>query len=360
MNGLVYSASLMAAFLGGVLALFAPCCVVTLLPNFVGASVRRGVRALPSTALWFSAGLSVILLPIVLGVGALGHVIGRFHAVVFMTVGTFLMLLGAYILTGKRWTLPLPMPTLAKTRGDGAGSTFFLGIASGVASSCCAPVVAGVVAMSALSGSWIGALGLGLSYIFGMVFPLLIFAIAAVRRGERTRSAPRMVTVLGRKLVWTDALSGSMFLVFGGVTFLLGISGKESITPGPLASWDRWATTKVADVAVSLGRWPILLQAAFILSLAAVVVIPLWRIVKGNGEAGGPRGATSEPTRVRPSRERDPVCGMVVIVRPDSLSALWNGQTYHFCASACRDRFVDAPASFMSEPRSPAGADRGG
>lgn len=355
MNGLVYSASLIAAFLGGVLALFAPCCIVTLLPNFVGASVRRGVKALPSTALWFSAGLSIVLLPIVLGVGALGHAIGRYHAAVFMTVGTFLMLLGAYILTGKRWTLPLPMPSVARRGGDGAGSTFFLGVASGVASSCCAPVVAGVVAMSALSGSWVGALGLGLSYIFGMVFPLLLFAIAAVRRGERRRTAPRRVTVLGRSLGWTDALSGTMFVVFGGVTFLLGISGEESVTPGPLASWDRWVTTKVADLAVVLGKLPTLLQAAFILSLVVFVAVPLWRIVRGADREDGSQESTNADTaRVRPSRERDPVCGMVVIVRPGSLSAPWDGQTYHFCASACRDRFVDEPELFVPVLSSPA------
>lgn len=355
MNGLVYSASLMAAFLGGVLALFAPCCIVTLLPNFVGASVRRGVKALPSTALWFSAGLSIVLLPIVLGIGALGHAIGHYHAVVFMTVGTFLMVLGAYILTGKRWTLPLPMPALARKGADGVRSTFFLGVASGVASSCCAPVVAGVVAMSALSGSWVGALGLGLSYIFGMVFPLLLFAIAAVRRGERTRTGPRRVTVLGRSLVWTDALSGTMFLVFGGVTFLLGISGKESVTPGPLATWDRWLTAKVADWAVALGKLPVLLQAALILSLVVFVAIPLWRVVRGAERGDGPRGRRDADTsRIRPSRERDPVCGMVVIVRPDSLSAPWDGQTYHFCASVCRDRFVDAPELFVPIVGSPA------
>ncbi len=68
-NALVYSSSLVAAFLGGILALFAPCCVVSLLPTFVAVAVERGRRRLPTTALIFSAGVATVLLPIVLGVG---------------------------------------------------------------------------------------------------------------------------------------------------------------------------------------------------------------------------------------------------------------------------------------------------
>ena len=47
MNALVYTSSLAAAFLGGILALFAPCCVVSLLPTFVGTAAARGRSACP-------------------------------------------------------------------------------------------------------------------------------------------------------------------------------------------------------------------------------------------------------------------------------------------------------------------------
>jgi cytochrome c biogenesis protein CcdA/YHS domain-containing protein len=341
MNGLVYSASLTAAFLGGVLALFAPCCVVTLLPNFVGASLRRGLRGLPGTTLLFSAGLSVVLLPIVLGTGAIGHVIGRYHALVFMTLGVFLISLGAYVLTGRRWTLPIPTPRWTARSKNGEASTFFLGVGSGIASSCCAPVVAGVVAMSTLSGSWIGGLGLGLSYVFGMVFPLMLFAIAAARRGERRQTAPRHVTIFGRDLVWTDAVSGLMFVVFGGVTFLLGVSGQESVTPGPLAAWDRWMTARFADLAMWLGKMPLALQAALLIGLALSVALPLRRVMHAS------KGKVRRPPRPRIERRRDPVCGMAVTVGDGTPSADWRGSIYHFCASTCRDEFVDDPGRFV-------------
>src|SRR2546421_10514601 len=66
MNALVYSSSLVAAFLGGILALFAPCCVVSLLPTFVATAVERGRRRLPTTALIFSAGVAAGRLPLLL------------------------------------------------------------------------------------------------------------------------------------------------------------------------------------------------------------------------------------------------------------------------------------------------------
>jgi len=354
-NGLVYSASLVAAFLGGILALFAPCCIVTLVPNFVGASLRRGLRALPTTALLFSAGLSIVLLPIVLGVGALGQSIRRFHGPVFVVVGVFLLLLGIYVLSGRRWMLPLQMPRLRRAGAGGGTSTFFLGVASGVASSCCAPVVAGVVAMSALNGTVAGSLGLGLAYVFGMIFPLLLFALGAARRGERTARArtPRRIRIAGRSVVWSDAVSGVMFALVGVVTFLLGVSGRESFTPGPLAAWDRWITAKFGDVAVFLGGAPVIVQAAMLLAVAAAVAFPLWRAVHRPEVTTSSREKEmgSEPGGdLRPTSAVDPVCGMTTEVTRTTATVQLNGATHYFCAPGCAQRFREDPDRFLASP----------
>ena len=345
MNGLVYSASLIAAFLGGVLALFAPCCIVTLLPNFVGASLRRGLVALPMTALLFTAGLSVVLLPIVLGVGGLGHIVGGMHGPLFVVVGFLLILLGVYLGSGRRWTLPVPMLRV-RGGGNGASSTFVLGMASGVMSSCCAPVMVGVMAMSALSGNPFGALGLGLAYVFGMVFPLLLFAVAAARRGERTAHArtPRTVRVGGRDVLWSDAASGGMFVVIGLVTFLVGFSGRESVTPGVLASWDRWVTSRFGDLAALLGKTPIVVQAAMLSALAAGIALLMLRAVRrgralataSDVDGGGPVGPTT-----------DPVCGMSVDPRRAAATIEWMGRPHVFCSPSCAESFREDPDRFV-------------
>ena len=99
MNALVYSSSLIAAFLGGVLALFAPCCVVSLLPTFVGAALERGRLRLPAMAAIFAAGIASVMLPIVLGVGLLGQLLAAQHRVIFFVVGLFLVLLALQVLS---------------------------------------------------------------------------------------------------------------------------------------------------------------------------------------------------------------------------------------------------------------------
>lgn len=53
-------------------------------------------------------------------------------------------------------------------------SVFLLGVSSGVASSCCAPVLAGIVVLTALSASMVEAVFVGLAYLSGMVVPLLV------------------------------------------------------------------------------------------------------------------------------------------------------------------------------------------
>src|SRR5438309_11551749 len=93
MNALVYSSSLVAAFLGGVLALFAPCCVVSLLPTFVGAALERGRLRLPAMAAIFAAGIASVMLPIVLGVGFLGPLLAAQQCVSFFVVCLVLELL---------------------------------------------------------------------------------------------------------------------------------------------------------------------------------------------------------------------------------------------------------------------------
>ena len=282
MNALVYSSSLVAAFLGGVLALFAPCCVVSLLPTFVATAVERGRRRLPTTALIFSAGVAAVLLPIVLGIGALGQLVARYQRVVFLVIGVFLAVLGMSILSGHHWTLPFPNLPL-RVRGSGPARVFSLGLASGVASSCCAPVVVGVVAMSALAASPLGALGLAVAYVLGMVFPLFVAALFSDRLPQRwVRAATRSRGfVFGdRHVAWQDLLAGGMFLAVAAAALALAVTGRMSYAPDWLTSWNRWATGLAGDVAVALRGLPILVQAAGIAVLAALVGVPLYRSLR--------------------------------------------------------------------------------
>ncbi|HEV2035287.1 MAG TPA: cytochrome c biogenesis protein CcdA [Candidatus Dormibacteraeota bacterium] len=299
MNALVYSSSLAAAFLGGVLALFAPCCVVSLLPTFVGAALERGRLRLPAMAAIFAAGIAVVMLPIVLGVGLLGQLLAAQHRVIFLVVGLFLVLLALQVLSGRPWSLPLPMLRL-RVSGSTPGGIFALGLTAGVASSCCAPVLAGVVALSALASSVTGALGLGLAYVFGMVFPLLIAVLVWDRvhpDARRFAFRTRRIRLWGWALAWTDAVAGVMFLTIGILALLIAYTGQSTYLPSWMEGWNRWATGLAGNVSVWLGSMPTAIQAIALGLLALAVVAALVRSWRVGPAPSRPRTTSTEPAR---------------------------------------------------------------
>ncbi|MDE2571157.1 MAG: cytochrome c biogenesis protein CcdA [bacterium] len=280
MNGmaaLVYSSSLAAAFLGGVLALFAPCCVVSLLPTFAGAALREGKLRLPVTTAVFAAGVAAVLLPVVLGIGALGQLFGAYHRLVYLIVGGVLAVLGVAALSGR--SISLPMPSLrVRTQQGGISGTFLLGMVSGIVSACCAPVLAGVVAMSALGASTVGALGLGLTYVFGMVFPLFLAALFWERLGSRFQRpfTARRIRLGGNQVLWTDFSAGVIFLIMAALALYIAATGQSTLTPDFLTAWTRWATGIAGGVAVALQRVPTAWQALALVTLAFAIGAPVY------------------------------------------------------------------------------------
>ena len=46
---------------------------------------------------------------------------------------------------------------------------------------------------------------------------------------------------------------------------------------------------------------------------------------------------------------KDPVCGMDVSSENNSITAIWNNQTYYFCAQNCRKAFEKSPEAYQKE-----------
>ena len=258
MQTLVYGSSLLTAFLGGVLALFAPCCIVSLLPTYLAATLRVPRWRLAELTGLFALGVAVILLPIVLGIGAIGQLLNGAHREVFFLGGILMLGLGISALAGTGWSLPMPMlrrPAGADGADGGAVGTLLLGVFSGVVSSCCAPVLGGVLVLSATAASLGHALGLGAAYVLGMVFPLFIAALLwdRLRLGDRALFRGRMVAVAlgGRLWRWraTDLGAGVLFLGMGGLMVGLALTGQSTYTPGFLLAVSRWGSDRLAALA---------------------------------------------------------------------------------------------------------------
>src|SRR6266545_665170 len=145
MGGLLTSGSILAAFFGGAVALFSPCCIVFLLPSYLAVAVKN--------RRWR-------ILPVTLGVSLLSATLARFHTPLYAAGGVLLLALAVLSASGRSWSLPGFIHTPELSRTDSAGS-FALGLFSGVASSCCAPVLAGIMTLSALSRSLAGLAGPG-------------------------------------------------------------------------------------------------------------------------------------------------------------------------------------------------------
>lgn len=236
MGDLLTTGSVLAAFFAGGVALFAPCCIVFLAPSYLAVAVRnRRWRLLPLTFV-FAAGLGLVMVPITVGISLVAATIANYHTPLYYVGGAFMLLLAAFSLSGRMLTLPRALRAPDTSRGE-VGSFFALGVFSGVASSCCAPVLAGVMTLSALSGSVAGGVTLGVAFTFGMVFPLFVMALFwdRFRLGERRFLQARVVRLrlAGRTLV-TNTVNVAVAAAFAAMgIFVIYLANTGQMTSGP-------------------------------------------------------------------------------------------------------------------------------
>ena len=152
-------------------------------------------------------------------------------------------------------------------------SVFGLGVFSGASTACCAPVLAGAIALSATSGTIAGGLLLGVAYVTGMMAPLIPIALFYGRLKRRV-SDPMITLRIGShaKRIGVVRLAGVViFAGFGALFITLAMTGNSNTAPGfqkALGGWMRGAGIYVARIpnVVSL---PILavVVAAFVLAV---------------------------------------------------------------------------------------------
>ncbi len=134
---------------------------------------------------------------------------------------------GAYTLLGGQMHLPMPGRRAGK---GGPVGVYSLGVFSGVASSCCAPVLAGVIALSGVASSFGFALGLGSAYVFGMVTPLFVISLLWDRydwkssRLFRPRSFTWHLGPIRRTITGANLASGVLLAVMGIAALWIGIA----------------------------------------------------------------------------------------------------------------------------------------
>jgi cytochrome c biogenesis protein CcdA len=254
---LLFSTTLLASFLGGVVALLAPCCVSVMLPAYLATGFRHRGGVVPATLI-FGAGVATVILPIGLGATFLSSLLVTQHLWIFSIGGLLMIAGGIAVLAG--WKPNLPMPGGRAVKEGSFGSAYVSGAFSGAASACCAPVLAGVAVLSGAAASFPAALAIGASYVAGMVAPLALVALLWDTRGER---ATRLLTDrtirlrLGdwqRRLALGSAVSGALMIAMGVLAVVLAFTGPGMPSGGWQTELSAWLQ-HISSVALHALSW---------------------------------------------------------------------------------------------------------
>lgn len=233
MEQVIFQTSLIAAFVAGMVALFAPCCITFLLPAYLGSVFKEKSKILLAT-LVFGLGIFIVLLPAVLGVSLVSTLLYRYHDTLYILGGTMLFIVALMSFLGIKFPMPRFRGSTPKTSSDGKTdiiSIFLLGIFSGIASACCAPVLVGILAFSLLSPNMLGAILIGLMYVLGMVFPLLVISIFLSKKMPNFsffRKPIASFKILGSTyfLFLNNLVAAIIFFLTSVLTFYLTFTGR--------------------------------------------------------------------------------------------------------------------------------------
>ncbi len=241
--------SLAAAFAAGLVAFFAPCCAGVMLPTYLAAvSGGSRLRVARLSALYV-AGVAVVVLPITLGASALAAFVSDWHVQLFVLGGVMMLFVAAALWRGTMLPVKVPKPALTGS----AASVFALGAFSGAATACCAPVLAGAIALSATTADIAGGLLLGSAYVVGLVAPLVPLALLAGRMRGRVPDPRLTLRVAGyTKRLTVSRLAGAVLFAGFGLLFIgLALTGNSQTAPDfqeTLGLWARRLGAYVDDV----------------------------------------------------------------------------------------------------------------
>lgn len=225
---IIFSASIIVAFLSGIVALFAPCCITFLLPAYISQILRVRVKILLGTAL-FGLGIATVMLPIALGFREIVIFFGRFHTTTYVIGGLAMVFFGIWTLFGKKMRLPF---SFSPKSGDkvGLGSLYGLGVISGVTSACCAPVLTGALMLAGFSATLLKTIAVGFAYVAGMVFPLFIGALFWESNPLKPLRSFLAKPIF--RLSRGNFISGILFMLVGVSLAVLALLGKIAMPSG--------------------------------------------------------------------------------------------------------------------------------
>lgn len=277
---LFIGASLISSFIAGMIALFAPCCISFLLPAYLGSVFKERKQVFLMTIV-FSLGIFIVIFPVVLGFKFLSSLLTQYHNQTFLLGGLSMFVVGTLAFLG----IKLPMPSFAgKQIGNEKPdvlSVFTLGIFSGITSSCCAPVLLGVLSLSFLSPSfWLGTL-IAFTYVLGMVAPLYFSAYFVdtqkVLRAEFFNRHLGNLTLAKREysIKMSNLLSALIFIPMGLLTIYLTLTNRLQMQQ-QAQQFGNWVGKLTIRINAIVGN-SAFIQILFVL---AIIILMIWLFLR--------------------------------------------------------------------------------
>lgn len=300
----------LAALLGGLLTLLAPCSVM-LLPTFFAYAFTSRTTLIGRTLL-FWLGLLTTLLPLGAAAGTLGATLRAFGPTLTLIAAICIIALG--IIQILAIELPkVRLPWAKSSVGVGAGgavglgaqqrqgdsasplSIYLLGSVYGLAGVGCAGPILGAVLLAASLGSdpLRGAFMMAL-YATGMALPLGVLALMwqGLGVGQKAWLRPRPLVLFGRHTTWTNVFSGAFFCILGVGLLIFGANNPLGSLVGTatLASWE-------TQLLAATGRipWWVLLVVVVLLGAALFLVFPRGKDASHEGGAPPQSKSTDQP-----------------------------------------------------------------
>lgn len=240
----------------------------------------------------FFLGLLAVFLPLGLGASFISQMVSQYHNFIFIAGAIFLIFLGILLFTRRSFSLPIMVHP--RLRNYDVISIFVLGIFSGLATICCAPVLAGVLALSILPGSVIFGAVYTLAYVLGMVLPLFIIAFFI----DKTNIMERIsifkkglkYEFLGQKFSTSisNIFSGLMFLILGFAILYLARTNQLTMQGG----YQITINATLASFTKSVSAWTKLIPeyiwaGAFALLFLVIIKLAIDEILKKKKGGGG-------------------------------------------------------------------------
>jgi cytochrome c biogenesis protein CcdA len=273
---------LLAAFVGGALALLSPCAAL-LMPAFFASTVGTGPKLLLHGSIFY-LGLLVVLVPLGVGAGALGTLFVVHRQAIVLVASLVLIVLGAAQALGFGFDPSRLLPSGANLHTRAASTTglvktFLLGAASGIAGFCAGPILGAVLTLAAAQGNTVAAGVMLAVYGAGMVVPLLLIAALWQRLGTRGRKVlrGRTFTVLGRELHSISVITGLLIMGVGVLFWTTnGLVGAPALVPIEAQAWLQERASLLANP---------LLDILAVLVLTALVLFAWARRQRARGDA---------------------------------------------------------------------------